>query len=248
MRRALQALGLVLALGAAQAPAVAAERPGCGAPPEHLEAPAMNATAAGVLTGRLRVLAVGSASVTGPGVSAPAAAWPARLETLLRERRPDLEIRFVVQGGRGSTAADQWRLIEAALATAPPDLVIWQAGMTEAVRGMPIEELAGILGAGIERLAARGIDTLVMGVQFSRFLRANADVEPYRDMLRVIAARDGAAFFNRYEVMRAWADAGTVDVERAPRDRRTAEIDRLNDCLARALGAFIRNGVAAARR
>jgi len=245
VRRALLALGLLLALAG---PARAEQGPGCGTPAEWLEATALNATASGILTGRLRVLAVGSASVTGPGVSAPAAAWPARLEALLRERRPDLEIRFTVLGGRGSTAADQWRLIEAALAEQPPDLVIWQAGMTEAVRGMPVEDLAATLGAGLDRLAARGVDTLVMGIQFSRFLRANADVEPYRDMLRVVAARDGAAFFNRYEIMRAWAEAGTVDVERAPRERRTAEVDRLNDCLARALGAFIRRGVAAARR
>ena len=26
-----------------------------------------------------------------------------------------------------------------------------------------------------------------MGIQFSRFLRANADVDPYRDALRVVA-------------------------------------------------------------
>jgi hypothetical protein len=39
-----------------------------------------------------------------------------------------------------------------------------------------------------------------------------------------------------------------VVVERAPRYRRTAEIDKLNDCLARALGAFIRDGVEEARR
>ncbi len=57
-----------------------------------------------------------------------------------------------------------------------------------------------------------------------------------------------AGFFSRYDIMRAWAEAGTVDMERAQRDRRGAEIDKLNDCLARALGAFIRDGVEEARR
>lgn len=245
MLRALAVLaGLILALPAAAAPA----RPGCGAPAEWLAAPPLRATATGILTGRLTILAVGSASVGGPGVSSPAAAWPARLEMLLRERRPDLQLRFEVRGARGATAADQLRAIEEALRAGPVDLVIWQAGMTEAVRGLPIEDMAEAVARGLERLSARGVDAVVMGIQFSRFLRANAEVDPYRDALRMISATGGAGFFSRYDIMRAWAEAGTVDVERAPRERRTAEIDKLNDCLARALAVFIRAGVEAARR
>lgn len=246
MLRALALLaGMILALPAgASAPA----GPGCGAPPEWLQSPPLRATATGIVTGRLSILAVGSASVTGAGVSAPAAAWPARLEALLRERRPDLQLRFDMRGARGATVADQWRAIEDALRAGPVDLVIWQAGMTEAVRGLPIDEMAATIGDGLARLSARGVDAVVMGIQFSRFLRSNADVDPYHDTLRVVASTAGAGFFSRYDIMRAWADAGTVDVERAPRERRTAEIDKLNDCLARALGAFIRDGVEQARR
>jgi hypothetical protein len=244
MRRA---LALILGLMLAQ-PAAAALGPGCGAPTEWLQSPPLRATATGIATGRLRILAVGSASVSGPGVSTPAAAWPARLEALLRERRPDLVLTFEVRGARGTTAADQWRMIEEALRAGPVDLVIWQAGMTEAVRGLPLDDLAGTLAQGLDRLHARGIDAVVMGIQFSRFLRANAEVDPYRDALRIVAAAAHAGFFSRYDIMRAWAEAGTVDMERAGRDRRTAEIDKLNDCLARALGAFIRDGVDEARR
>lgn len=250
MRRALPLLlGLCLAL-----PAAASERPalpagpGCGAPAEWLQSPPLRATATGIATGRLRILAVGSASVSGPGVSAPAAAWPARLEALLRERRPDIELRMEVRGGRGSTAADQLRVIEEALRAGPIDLVIWQAGMTEAVRGLPLDDLGATLSQGLERLALRGVDVVVMGIQFSRFLRANAEIDPYRDAVRMLSGAGGGAFFSRYDIMKAWADAGTIDVERTPRERRTAEIDRLNDCLARALGAFIRDGVQEARR
>jgi hypothetical protein len=229
-------------------PAAAVQGPGCGAPPEWLESPPLRATATGIATGRLRILAVGSASVSGPGVTTPAAAWPARLETLLRDHRPDLALTFAVRGARGTTAADQWRMIEDALRAGPIDLVIWQAGMTEAVRGLPIEDMAATIAQGLERLHARGVDAIVMGIQFSRFLRANAEVDPYRDALRVLAANGHAGFFSRFDIMRAWAEAGTVDMERAQRDRRPAEIDRLNDCLARAMGAFIRDGVAEARR
>ncbi|CAH0312840.1 SGNH/GDSL hydrolase family protein [Roseomonas sp. CECT 9278] len=244
MRRLLALLvGLSLAW-----PVAASPGPGCGAPAEWLESPPLRATATGIATGRLRILAVGSASVTGAGVTSPAAAWPIRLEAMLRERRPDLSLSFEVRGTRGATAADQWRLIEEALRATPVDLVIWQAGMTEAVRGLPIDDMATVIGQGLERLHARGVDAIIMGIQYSRFLRANAEVDPYRDALRMLAAAGHAGFFSRYDIMRAWADAGTVDMERAQRDRRAAEIDKLNDCLARALGAFIRDGVEEARR
>ncbi|WP_198368996.1 SGNH/GDSL hydrolase family protein [Roseomonas rosulenta] len=240
---------LALLVGLSLAWPVAAEQgPGCGAPAEWLASPPLRATATGISTGRLRILAVGSASVSGPGVTSPAAAWPVRLEALLRERRPDLELSVEVRGARGTTAADQWRQIEEALRAGPIDLVIWQAGMTEVVRGLPIDDMAAIMGQGLQRLHARGVDAIVMGIQYSRFLRANAEVDPYRDALRVLAAAGHAGFFSRYDIMRAWTEAGTVDMERAQRDRRAAEIDKLNDCLARALGAFIRVGVQEARR
>ena len=236
-------VGLILSL-----PAAAAQGPGCGAPEEWLQSPPLRATATGIATGRLSILAVGTSSVTGAGTSSPAAAWPARLEALLREQRPDLQLRFEVRGTRGSTATDQWQQIEEAMRAGPLDLVIWQAGMTEALRNQPIDDMLATMTEGLDRLHARGIDAVVMGIQFSRFLRANVDVDPYRHALRVAAGAAHAGFFSRYDIMRAWADAGTVDVERAPPGRRTGEIDKLNDCLARALGAFIRDGVEEAKR
>ena len=236
-------VGLILSL-----PAAATQGPGCGAPEEWLQSPPLRATATGIATGRLSILAVGTASVTGAGTSSPAAAWPARLEALLRERRPDLQLRFEVRGARGSTATDQWRQIEEAMRAGPVDLVIWQAGTTEALRSLPIDDMAATITQGLDRLHARGIDAVLMGIQFSRFLRTNVDVDPYRDALRVTAATGHAGYFSRYDIMRDWAEAGTVDVERAAAARRTAEVDKLNDCLARALAAFLRDGVEEARR
>ena len=244
MRRATLLLALLL-LGA---PPARAEAPACGAPAEYLEASALPAVATGVVTGRLRVFATGSASVLGSGVSGEGASWPARLESLLRERRPDLDIRMEVRGGRGLTAQDQWRLIQEALRRGPVELVIWQAGATEAIRGMPLDDMGEVLSEGLAYLRARGVDVVLMDLQYSRFLRANADVEPYRETMRMLGAAHGAAFFRRYDLMRAWVEAGTVDPERAARERRTVAVDRLNDCLARGLAAFLRSGSREARR
>jgi acyl-CoA thioesterase I len=226
----------------------AAEPAPCVAPTELLDAAPLPATAGALTLGRLRILVVGSASAFAAGPAGPETAWPLRLRDLLAERRPQTQVQVELRGGRGLVTADQWVLIEEAVRRDRPDLVLWQPGAVETMRGTDTADLVQTLGEGLARLKRLGVDAVVIDQQFSRFLRANADVDPYRDALRVLAAAGHAGFFSRYDIMRAWAEVGTVDMERAQRDRRPAEIDKLNDCLARALGAFIRDGVEEARR
>jgi acyl-CoA thioesterase I len=249
-RRPLLLLPLLAAL-AALSPAAAAA-PGedavCGAPAEFLDGGlALPATARAVEAGRLRILVGGSASVFGPGTSGPGAAWPARLEALLATWRPGLAIEMVVRGGRGLTAAESGALIEAELAPAPAQLVLWQTGTVEAARGLEPEALTEALTSGLERLEGARADVVLIDPQFSRFLRANANVEPYLDAIRLVGAAHGVPVLRRYELMRFWAETDRVDLERAPRGARTAMADRLNLCLAEALAALIRQGVKEAR-
>jgi hypothetical protein len=249
--------GLLLALAgpvgdriAAAAASPPQDAPACGAAPELLRAgQPLGGAASGVAIGRLRILAVGSASVHGPGTSGAAAAWPARLEALLRERLPGVRVEVEARGGRGLIAADQWALVAEALQRGPrPDLVIWQAGATEAARSLPVASLTEGLLPGLDRLRTLGVDTVVMDLQFSRFLRAHTDIHAYREALAMSAAGAEAPLFPRYELMRAWAEAGQVDLERIPRDQRVAAVDRLNDCVARALAEFLLDGIQVARR
>jgi acyl-CoA thioesterase-1 len=246
---------LLLLLGALLAPAAArAESAACGAPPELLESGAsLPVTARAVATGRLRVLATGSASVLGPGTSGPEAAWPARLRVLLEARHPGLRVEMVVRGARGLTAADTAALITEELAQGQlqqggaVQLVLWQAGTVEAVRGLDLDDMVDVLNAGLDRLRAQGVDAVLIDPQFSRFLRANANIDVYRDMLRLVAAAHAVPLLRRYELMRYWAETERVDLERAPRSRRIAVADRLNDCLARAMAELLESGMAEAQ-
>ncbi len=243
MLRVLAVLALLLPV-----PGLGADRPACEVPPELLHSEPLPATAAAIAHGHLHILAIGSASVLGAGGTSPAAAWPERLRALIAARRPNLDVTMEVRGGRGLGAADQLNLLNLAMAGGRIDLVIWQAGATEAVRGLPVDGLSEVLAPALQQLRGRGVDAVVMDLQFSRFLRANADVEPYREALRIAAAAAGVPLFPRYELMNHWADADSVDVERATREGRPAEVDRLNACIADALAAFIREGVREARR
>jgi hypothetical protein len=241
--RVLLLLGLLLAPPAARAGGMA-----CDAPPELLSAnAALPATARAAGEGTLRILVVGSASVLGPGTSGPEAAWPARLEALIRARVPRLQLEMVTRGGRGITTAESAAVIAAELARVPFNLVLWQTGATEAIRGLDLDEMVTELNEGLGQIVAAGADAVLMDQQFSRFLRANANVDAYRDALRLTAAAHGVPVLRRWDLMQAWAEADIVDVERAGRHERVAATDKLNDCLAQAMQLLIRDGVTEAR-
>jgi len=241
------AVRAVLLLLVLAAPVRAAET--CVPPPELVETTsALPATAQAIAAGRLRILVGGSASVLGPGTSGAAAPWPQRLEALLRARHPGLEIALVVKGARGLTASEIARTLNTEAAKDPPALVLWQTGTVEAARGLDVDQFVASLLEGIEMLQATHADVVLVDLQFSRFLRANAQVDAYLDAMRVVAAANGVPLFRRYEIMQGWAESDALDLERAKSGDRVAATDRLNDCLARAADRLLAAGVAEAKR
>lgn len=197
--------------------------------------------------GTLRVLVLGSASVTGPGATGPESSWPARLEAQLAARHPGLSIEVVVRGGRGVSVQDHLALLQQEGPALRPQLVIWQAGTVEASRGMDPDEMTDALRAGLERIRRRGADALLVEPQFSRFLRTNSNIEPYREKLRLAAAGVGAPLFRRWDVMQHWVENGGPDLERTPADQRVAARDRVNECLAEGMADLIDQGAREAR-
>lgn len=252
MRRPAPALLLALALALApQGIGTArAEPAGCSAPPEAMEAAPLPGAFAAIARGELRILVVGSASSASGGTSSTAATWPRRLQVLLSARLAPVTVQVEMFGGRGTTAADHARILAAETGRLRPHLVIWQLGTVEAARGLPAEEMSQAVQAAAAQLrATRGelTDLVLMDMQFSRFLRANANVEPYRDQLRIAAAASGAQLFSRWGVMKHWVETERLDLERAPREQRTAVADELHDCLARVLAGFILEGTQRSR-
>lgn len=244
LRRARAVVLAVLPLLAALSAGARAGDAACGAPLELLDPGGpLPATARTVAARELRVVVVGSASVLGPGTSGPSAAWPARLEALLVARYPDLKVETALRGAPGLTAADSLAMVREELRRAPSQLVLWQTGAVEAARNLDLDEFAATLDAGLARIHVAGADAVLIDPQFSRILRANANVEPYREAMRLAAAAHNAPLVRRYDLMHAWAEADKVDLERAPRSARVAAADRLNDCLAQAIAALLARGI-----
>jgi acyl-CoA thioesterase-1 len=237
-------LGLLLAMPAR------AEGPACGAPTDALEAAALKGTQIALDRGTLRVMVVGSASTQTGGTSGVNATWPHRFHRLMAARLPEVRVDLRNEGARGMTAAEHARVLADLGPDFRPHLVIWQLGTVEAARGLSADEMADTVKVTAGHIrASRGqrTDVVLMDPQFSRFLRANADVELYRDRLKMAGAASGAQLFSRWTIMKYWSETERLDLERAPRGMRVTVADELHDCLARALVEFVLDGVRAAR-
>ncbi|WP_291295710.1 hypothetical protein [Elioraea sp.] len=218
----------------------------CAAPAEFTVASgALPATAAAVRNRRtLRVLVVGTGSSTNGGTSGQGSSYPQRLEKELASAFPGITATVQTRGGRGLTAADMLPMVIEGLAEFRPDLLVWQSGTVDAVRGLDPDGYGATVASGIEKAVRRGADAVVMDMQFSRFSRATLNYGPFRHALETAAAATpGAAMFQRYELMRFWAAAGQIDLERAPRPEWQSAADQLHACIARKLAELIRDGV-----
>jgi acyl-CoA thioesterase-1 len=189
--------------------------------------------------GELVAVAVGSATTVGadPG-GVKGASFPYRMAEALRAAAPGVQVALTVRGGRGLTAEAMLPLLKGAM-TQRPAVVLWQTGTVEAVRNIAPDALRVVLDAGIQAIRAAGGDAILIDPQFSRFVRSNTDIEPYRNVLRQAAEQPGVALFNRFDLMRAWANEGLIDLEREPKPEREKAVARLNACLGQALARFM---------
>jgi len=258
MRRPVFAI-LLSALLVSTEPSLAGTELGdaCGAPDEFVTTDvALTQFAAAVAAGGpVDILAVGSATTVGSvtttgqqSATQSGGAFPWQMLQALRAALPSVEFRLTVHGGRGMTAEDMLPLIETALKQQHYALVVWQTATVEAVRGLQPDGLLDVLQSGAERVHDAGADLVLIDPQFSRFLRANTDLDPYTNVMQQVATMPGVALFHRFDLMRAWANDGRIDLERTSKADRDKALGELNACLGKALARFILSGAEAAKK
>jgi acyl-CoA thioesterase-1 len=235
-------------------PSRAGSEPGdaCGAPTEFITADESMAQFATAIAagGPVDILAVGSVTtvgsvnITGDQTTPPqGASFPWQMVGALHAALPKIQFRLTVRGGRGMTAQEMLPLLEDALKQQRYPLVLWQTGTVEAVRGLRPDGLLEVLHTGAEQVRDAGGDLVLIDPQFSRFLRANTDLDPYEGALLQVATMPGVTLFPRFELMRAWANDGQIDLERTPKADRDKALNELHKCLGQALSRFVLSAV-----
>jgi acyl-CoA thioesterase I len=229
----------------------------CDMPPELItpSEPLTRVAAALTSKGGLDILALGSGStvgdtggVTGPVVTvrAPETSFPYRMIEMLLSMRPGTRFNLTVMGGRSMTADMMLPMLRRELAVHHYELVLWQTSTVEAVHGLRPDMLRGVLEDGADLTEKANADLVLIDPQYSRFLRANADLSPYETVLAQMATSPGVTLFRRFDLTQGWVNSGQVDLERVNRDQRDKTIALLNDCLGQALAHYVLAGAAEA--
>jgi lysophospholipase L1-like esterase len=194
-------------------------------------------TAAVRKNGTLKIAVIGGSSSTLPGPEGARYAYPARLEVALKQRLPKLAISVAAHTKRRQSAAEAAENIKKLLVDGRPNLVVWQTGTNDAVRGTDLAAFRATLTEGIENLQAGGADVILMNMQYSPRTESIVAVDIYADSMRWVAREREVPLFDRLAIMRNWYDAGRFNLYAATKDMTMAK--SVHDCIGRALAAVI---------
>lgn len=217
-----------------------AETPeGCGLPNYLLfgDAPLSRLAASAAKTKRLEIAVLGTASSTLSGTDGLASSYPARLGAELKRQFPNFLIKVTNHAKARQSAGDMAASIARLLTDQKPNLVIWQTGTFEALRGSDPEAFRAKLADGVGKLQNGGADVILMDAQYSPRTESIIALTPYVESMRWVAREREVPLFDRLAIMRYWYDTGAVDLYAATKDFAIAK--KVHDCLGRALAAMI---------
>jgi lysophospholipase L1-like esterase len=191
-------------------------------------------------TDGVQVLAIGSSSTEGIGASSSDQSYPHQLEITLETLLGDADVAVQNAGTGGETAdATVLRLERALKQPAKPDLVIWQVGTNDAVKGGDEAEFQMLLERGVAAAREAGVDLILLDQQFYPAIPDPQRYERYVRMVGSVADKAKVGLFSRYQMMRDWA-ASNPDILAAMLSKDRFHMgDRGYRCLAKALGGEI---------
>jgi lysophospholipase L1-like esterase len=181
--------------------------PACALPDAMLALPGhLDRAIARLAAGQtFRIVALGSSSTEGIGASSPQATYPARLQAELQRRLGTRMIEVLNRGIGGevvaTTAARMKRNIEAL----KPDLVIWQVGTNDVVKGVSPADFAHTLRDGLAWLAAHKIDVVLMDPQMFPKGGDQPSYAHFVEGISTIGLEAGVPVLHRFAAMHAWA-------------------------------------------
>ncbi len=187
----------------------------------------------------LDILVVGSRSSTinAPMNSSEVSAYPGRLQVALREKLPSIVVNVSVEIQAKKTAEEVAPGLAKLMEGKKPTLVIWQTGTVDAVRSVDPEDFRAAIDEGVVALQEAGADVILMNPQYSPRTETMISMPPYLDNMRVVAQQHDVALFDRFAIMRHWAESGEFDLFSAFHGVELAR--RVHDCLGRALSQFV---------
>lgn len=161
----------------------------------------------------VKIVAFGSSSTEGFGVTSPSYTYPNRLAEQLRRAYPMADITVVNLGKGGQEVAEMLARLDTVLAE-HPDLVIWQFGTNTVVRRHDVARLAALAEEGVSRMQAAGADVVLVDPQYVPAVNANREgASKMVKLISDVARLKRISVFPRFEVMRQWHEDDKMPFE-----------------------------------
>ncbi len=235
-----RALALLTAL-ALIAPASAGE-PACGIPDAWVTADfAAPKSASALQKKHMKIVVVGTSSSMPPGSSAAKSAYPAQLEAALMRRHPGASIRVANYAKPRQTAAEMAAAFARIAMDEKPDLVVWQSGIVDALRGIDPEAFRVTLVTGTDILRSAGADVMLMNMQYSPRTEMMIAASSYADAMRWVSLQHEVPLFDRLGIMKFWHEHGTFDLLSPTKRLEVAE--QVHACIGQLLASYIDSAI-----
>jgi hypothetical protein len=188
----------------------------------------------------VKIVAIGGASTTGLAAGSSELAYPHKLQEILVRSYPSSPITVVNRGVPRQTAQQMLGRFSSDVIAEDPILVIWETGTTDAVRGVGVDDFAATLQTGIDELKARGIDIMLVDMQFSHSTTTVIDFERYLNALHRVGDVSDVNVFPRFEMMRYWSEQNVFNFDGVAKDERASLAAKVYECIAVKMAEAIR--------
>lgn len=162
--------------------------------------------------------------------------YPSFLEAALKERLPNYSISVAVHTEARRSIEEIVPLLQGIVTARKPDLVIWQTGTVEALRGVGADQYERDLETGIEHIRKVGADAMLVNPQYSPRMALLTNSAAISDRIRRVAAYADVPLFDRYDLMKYWGENDVFDFTALRND---GSFEKVHGCLGRALAEYI---------
>lgn len=191
----------------------------------------------------LRVLAIGSSSTQGVGATSAAKTYPARFEEEMRNRFRAL-ISVANAGIGGETADATVSRLENSVSTGRYDLVIWQVGTNDAVRGGDEAAFRSMLERGLRAAKAANTEVILLDQQFFPTVKDPVRYERFVNIIETVGVETNTPVLSRYRMMKAWGERAPQDLPQMLSADGFHMSDRGYGCLANAMASAMTDLIA----
>ena len=145
------------------------------------------------------------------GATSKQTAYPAVLERELT-RWLNSKVRVINRGVGGETIDRTATRIDTDVMRLKPTLVVWQTGTNDLLRSEGAEHFAKILAAGIQRMRQRGIDVVLMDLQYCPRGERRPELNTYLQAIDRVGDRYDIPVLHRHRIMSYWLSSGELSV------------------------------------